>query len=79
MHKIVTRRPVGSPLWARSVRWPDNGLPFDLRPLRYVLAAAENMSFSAAAQALDTKGRCCVNLMLAATPLSPDALIPRPS
>lgn len=53
--KIAPRRPDGSPLWARSVRWSNNGLPFDLRPLRYVLAAAESMSFSGAALALKTK------------------------
>jgi DNA-binding transcriptional LysR family regulator len=43
------------PLWERPVRWPAQGLPFDMRPLRYVLAAAELMSFSAAASALDMK------------------------
>lgn len=43
------------PLLARPVRWPDVGLPFDMRPLRFVLAAAEQMSFSAAAIALDTR------------------------
>lgn len=53
--KIAPRRSDGSPLWARSVRWPHNGFPFDLRSLRYVLAAAEMMSFSAAARALKTK------------------------
>ena len=53
--QAAARRPNGLPLWARAVRWPGNGLPFDLRPLRYVLAAAEQMSFSAAAQALETK------------------------
>lgn len=44
-----------SPLWARSVRWPDKGLPFDLRPLRYILASAESMSFTGGALALKTK------------------------
>lgn len=43
------------PLWERPVRWPADGLPFDMRPLRYVLAAAEQMSFSAAAAALGVK------------------------
>lgn len=51
----ATHKTNGLPLWARSVRWPANGLPFDLRSLRYVLAAAEMMSFSAAARALKTK------------------------
>ena len=41
-----------SPLWERPVRWPAEGLPFDMRALRYVLAAAEQMSFSGAAGAL---------------------------
>ncbi len=27
------------PLWERPVRWPADGLPFDMRALRYVLAA----------------------------------------
>lgn len=43
------------PLWERPVRWPAEGLPFDLRALRYVLAAAEQTSFSAAADALGVK------------------------
>jgi len=43
------------PLWERPVRWPADGLPFDLRALRYVLAAAEQMSFSGAACALGMK------------------------
>jgi hypothetical protein len=40
---------VDAPLIARPVRWPAKGLPFDMRPLRYVLAASEQTSFSAAA------------------------------
>ncbi|KAB2726429.1 LysR family transcriptional regulator [Brucella anthropi] len=52
---IAPRRRDGTPLWARSVRWPDKSFPFDLRSLRYVLAAAESMSFSGAALALKTK------------------------
>ncbi|WP_367943874.1 LysR family transcriptional regulator [Aquamicrobium sp.] len=44
-----------SPLWERPVRWPAEGLPFALRALRYVLAAAEQMSFSGAAGALGMK------------------------
>ena len=44
-----------SSLWERPVRWPTEGLPFDMRPLRYVLAAAEQTSFSAAASALGMK------------------------
>lgn len=43
------------PLSARPVRWPSQGLPFDMRALRYVLAAAEQMSFSGAASALGVK------------------------
>ena len=43
------------PLWERPVRWPADGLPFDMRALRYVLAAAEQMSFSGAACALGMK------------------------
>jgi hypothetical protein len=43
------------PLWERPVRWPADGLPFDMRALRYVLAAAEQMSFSGAASALGVK------------------------
>lgn len=43
------------PLWERPVRWPAEGLPFDLRALRYVLAAAEQTSFSGAAAALGVK------------------------
>ena len=43
------------PLFERPVRWPNEGLPFDLRPLRYVLAAAEQKSFSAAACVLGVK------------------------
>ena len=43
------------PLWERAVRWPTQGLPFDMRALRYVLAAAEQMSFSGAAGALGMK------------------------
>lgn len=43
------------PLWERPVRWPAGGLPFDMRALRYVLAAAEQTSFSAAASALGVK------------------------
>ena len=43
------------PLWERPVRWPADGLPFDMRALRYVLAAAEQMSFSGAAGALGLK------------------------
>lgn len=43
------------PLWERPVRWPAQGLPFDMRALRYVLAAAEQMSFSGAARALGMK------------------------
>ncbi|MGQ3671998.1 LysR family transcriptional regulator [Xanthobacter sp. TB0136] len=39
----------------RPVRWPAKGLPFDMRPLRYVLAASEQTSFSAAADALGMK------------------------
>lgn len=42
-------------LWERPVRWPAEGLPFDMRPLRYVLAAAEQRSFSRAAAALGMK------------------------
>lgn len=30
--KVRRIRPEGLPLWARSVRCPDDGLPFDLRP-----------------------------------------------
>ena len=41
--------------WERPVRWPAEGLPFDMRALRYVLAAAEQMSFSGAAGALGMK------------------------
>lgn len=37
-----------------SQRWADPGLPFDLRALRYAIAAAEHLSFSKAALALDT-------------------------
>ena len=44
-----------APLWERPVRWPAEGLPFDMRALRYVLAAAEQMSFSGAAGALGMK------------------------
>lgn len=40
------------PLWDRPVRWPAEGFPFDLRALRFVLAAAEQTSFSSAAVAL---------------------------
>lgn len=40
------------PLWNRPVRWPEDGLPFDIRRLRYVLAAAEHLSFRGAAEAL---------------------------
>lgn len=47
--------PNDKPIWERPVRWPDDGLPFDMRPFRFVLAAAEQMSFSQAAQALDTR------------------------
>ncbi|MET3791074.1 LysR family transcriptional regulator [Aquamicrobium terrae] len=43
------------PLWERPVRWQAEGLPFDMRALRYVLAAAEQMSFSGAASALGMK------------------------
>ncbi len=43
------------PLWERPVRWSAEGLPFDLRALRYVLAAAEQTSFSGAACALGMK------------------------
>ncbi len=43
------------PLWERPVRWPAEGLPFDMRALRYVLAAAEQTSFSGAACALGMK------------------------
>ena len=43
------------PLSERPVRWPSQGLPFDMRALQYVLAAAEQMSFSGAARALDMK------------------------
>lgn len=43
------------PLYERPVRWPEEGLPFDMRALRYVLASAEQMSFSAAADALGMK------------------------
>ena len=43
------------PLWERPVRWPAEGLPFDMQALRYVLKAAEQMSFSGAARALDMK------------------------
>lgn len=42
-------------LWERPVRWPSAGLPFDMRALRYVLASAEQMSFSGAASALGMK------------------------
>ncbi|MFC5386818.1 LysR family transcriptional regulator [Aquamicrobium segne] len=42
-------------LWERPVRWPAEGLPFDMRALRYVLAAAEQTSFSRAASALGVK------------------------
>lgn len=42
------------PLWNRPVRWPENGLPFDMRRLRYVIAAAEHLSFRRAAEALGT-------------------------
>lgn len=41
--------------WERPVRWPAEGLPFDLRALRYVLAAAEQTSFSGAADALGVR------------------------
>src|SRR5690606_27174841 len=44
-----------APRWERPVRWPSDGLPFDMRALRYVLAAAEQMSFSGAAGALGMK------------------------
>lgn len=44
-----------APLWERPVRWPAEGLPFDMRALRFVLAAAEQMSFSGAAGALGMK------------------------
>lgn len=37
------------------MRWPSQGLPFDMRALRYVLAAAEQTSFSGAACALGMK------------------------
>ncbi|WP_104494159.1 LysR family transcriptional regulator [Paracoccus denitrificans] len=37
-----------------SQRWAAPGLPFDLRALRYAIAAAEHLSFSKAALALDT-------------------------
>lgn len=43
------------PLSTRPVRWPYDGLPFDMRALRFVLAAAEQMSFSGAAQALNIR------------------------
>ncbi|MCO5145836.1 MAG: LysR family transcriptional regulator [Aquamicrobium sp.] len=46
---------LNTPLWERPVRWPAEGLPFDMRALRYVLAAAEQMSFSGAACALGMK------------------------
>lgn len=40
------------PMSEKLVRWPEDGLPFDMRPLRFVLAAAEQTSFSGAALAL---------------------------
>lgn len=43
------------PMCERPVYRPAKGLPFDLRALRYVLAAAEQMSFSGAADALGIK------------------------
>lgn len=43
------------PSWERPVQWPETGLPFDLRAVRYVLAAAELLSFSKVALALDIK------------------------
>lgn len=46
---------LGVPLCERTVRWPAEGLPFDMRALRYVLAAAEQTSFSGAAGALGMK------------------------
>ncbi|MGB3832639.1 MAG: LysR substrate-binding domain-containing protein [Mesorhizobium sp.] len=44
-----------APIWERPVRWPAEGLPFDMRALRFVLAAAEQMSFTGAAGALGMK------------------------
>lgn len=44
-----------TPLWERATRWSGRGLPFDLRSLRFVLVAAEQMSFSGAAQVLDMR------------------------
>jgi DNA-binding transcriptional LysR family regulator len=41
-----------APPWQRSPRWTKEGLPFDLRRLRYVLAAADHLSFRRAAESL---------------------------
>jgi len=35
------------PLWERPVRWPADGLPFDMRALRYGAGSAEQMAFRA--------------------------------
>ncbi|QLH14857.1 LysR family transcriptional regulator [Paracoccus pantotrophus] len=43
------------PSWERPVQWTSSGLPFDLRAVRYVLAAAELLSFSKVALALDAR------------------------
>ncbi|MGF3021891.1 LysR family transcriptional regulator [Methylobacterium aquaticum] len=39
----------------RTTRWPEDGFPFDLRSLRYILTAAEQMSFSGAAKVLNLR------------------------
>ncbi|RDD94642.1 LysR family transcriptional regulator (plasmid) [Paracoccus sp. TD-10] len=44
-----------TPLWNRPVQWTASGLPFDLRAVRYVLAASELLSFSKVAYALDAR------------------------
>ncbi len=49
-HSTMSGRAVA--VWERPVRWPVEGFPFDVRALRYVLAAAEQLSFSGAAGAL---------------------------
>lgn len=55
------RNGIGRPHDARTLPhgqsdgWARDGLPFDLRSLRFVLAAAEQLSFSAAASALNAR------------------------
>lgn len=48
------RKP-GTSLRGGASRGASGGMPFDIRPLTYVLAAAEQLSFSAAANALNTR------------------------